>query len=56
MADTDALTPYVPKAYPTIPGGEARYIMDELRKMQHSVAKLISVMAALEARIVALEP
>lgn len=54
--DTDTLVPYVPDTYPSLPGGEALYLVGELEKLQTAVSKLIAVAALLEARIVALEP
>lgn len=56
MADVDQLLPYVPYAYPSLPGGEALYLVDELQKLQDSISKIIEVLALLEARIEVLEP
>jgi hypothetical protein len=56
MADVDALIPYGPEPFPTLPGGEPLYIVEELGRIQTTITKLIEVLALLEARIVALEP
>lgn len=53
MADTDALRPYKRSSTPVIPGGEARYQSDELKKIETVVASIVNVMKKLEARLVA---
>jgi hypothetical protein len=54
VADTDALKGYSPKSYPTIDGGQASFISDELQKIGVCIALINRVLAQLEARIVAL--
>lgn len=56
MAATDVLQPYTPRQYPSIPGGEVRFLTEELRRLSTSVARLIEVLKLLEPRIEALEP
>jgi hypothetical protein len=54
VADTDILKGYKPKSFPTIDGGQPTYIADELQKISVSLSLIGRVLAALEARIVAL--
>jgi len=55
MADADALKNYIPNPYPTIPGGEAIYITDELANIRSAFDRQTKVIKLLEARILALE-
>lgn len=41
MATTDAVARYVPNPPPSIPGGEALYLMDELQKVQRTLNTLL---------------
>jgi hypothetical protein len=52
VADTDKLRPYTPAGYPTL-GNDRRYIDNELKKISAALASVNSVLAALEARLVA---
>jgi hypothetical protein len=56
VADTDSAIHYAPNTYPALPGGEALYLVEELGRLQDTVASLIAVLELLEARIVVLEP
>jgi hypothetical protein len=56
MADTDIVARYTPNDYPQIKGGEHLFLMEELRKLQSTIATVIEVLELLEARIVVLEP
>lgn len=49
--DTAKLLAYTPKAYPTLDGGEERFISDELSKVQNAIGKLVQVVKLLEARM-----
>lgn len=49
--DADKLLVYTPKSYPTIDGGEQRFITSELTKLKNSIAQLVAVVRALEARM-----
>lgn len=48
-------TPYTPTPQPQIPGGERRYVDDELRKIAAAMMAMQAEIEALKARIAALE-
>lgn len=49
--DTNKLKPYTPAGFPLIPGGEAKFISDELRKLRTSLQSVIAVLEAHETRL-----
>jgi hypothetical protein len=49
--DTSKLLPYNSSGYPTIPGGEALYLTNELRKISSSLNKAVEIIKLLEARM-----
>lgn len=51
---SDIIQPYVPKRYPSIPGGEARHISDELRSVSTAFNRLLELSKELDARIASL--
>jgi hypothetical protein len=51
---TDALRSYDPRPYPQIPGGEGRFITEELRKLSVCMELIRTVAKQLETRIAAL--
>jgi hypothetical protein len=46
---TDKLVPYKQASYPVIPGGEAKYISSEFRKVENAVRSSQQIMKNLEA-------
>jgi hypothetical protein len=56
MPDSDDLKPFAPSSFPSIPGGETRYFVEQDRAIAQSIKTIIEVMKRLEARIEALEP
>lgn len=53
MADTDRLITFTPSSYPSIPGGETRYLVDADRRIAQSLASITECLKRLEARMVA---
>jgi hypothetical protein len=49
--ESKKLLAYTPKSYPSIDGGEQRFITGELTKLQNSIAQLIAVVSSLETRM-----
>jgi hypothetical protein len=49
--DTKALQAYNPGPYPTIPGGDAKYLNDQLSSISKSLTTLVAVVKLLEARM-----
>jgi hypothetical protein len=49
--EAQKLLVYTPKSYPSIDGGEQRFITSELTKLQNSIAQLVTVVRALEERM-----
>lgn len=46
---TDKLVPYREGAYPTIAGGDARFLTRELRKVENAVGSIEAIMKSMEA-------
>lgn len=55
MADTDILRAFKRDEPPSIPGSEARYLDEQLKRIEVLLANIITVAKKQEARIVALE-
>lgn len=49
--DTNALLTYNPNGYPALPGGEALYLTNELRKASNTINKLVAVVKQIEKRL-----
>lgn len=49
--DTDGLLTYQQNRYPTLPGGEAKYLTDELAKVAKAINKAVEVMKLIEKRL-----
>lgn len=49
------LKPYVPKRFPSIKGGEGRFIVEELQRISACMTLLIQELTALEVRVAANE-
>lgn len=52
--DSDILSAYVPASNPVLPGGDARFLYRELKKIADTIATYQEVVGKLEDRIVAL--
>lgn len=48
---TKNLRPYKPKGYPTIAGGEASYLQDELKKISDTLSQNVAALKAIDARM-----
>lgn len=51
--DTKKFQTYQPRPYPTIKGGDQRYIQQELANISTSITSTLAVLQALQARLVA---
>jgi len=49
--DTNNLVQYTPASYPSIEGGEQRFITNELNKIAAAVANIVAVCKLMEARM-----
>jgi hypothetical protein len=49
--DTASLRGYTSGSYPNLPGGDQRFIQDELRKLQNAIGQIVTAMKLLEARM-----
>lgn len=53
MADSDVLKKYTERPYPTIEGGEAKYLIEELKKLSVATNLLVDVVKKLDAKQIA---
>ena len=53
MTDTDKLVPYQPRSFPSIPGGEDQYFVNELKRIAQAVVSIEEALVKLEARLAA---
>lgn len=52
MADsTKNLRPYQPRTYPTIAGGEAKFISEELKRIADTQMQIATALKAIDARM-----
>ena len=49
MAQSDALRGYPPARYPQIPGGEQKFVTDQLQQIAISIATLVQVVKQIDA-------
>lgn len=52
MTVTANLKPYAPRAVPTVPGGEALFLKEELQRVSQAMALLVQAIQAMDARLI----
>lgn len=53
MADADSMRRYTAQPYPNIEGGQGKFVTEQLRELQKTLATYADVIKKLEARLVA---